>query len=471
MEALYLDANASRAVDALDVVALRFDRPVRLALGAAPDLLETLAPGDVWGAGATLGQRVPGSSTVELALGAGARLSIFDTFIPGALGPPQGRVAPVSPSPRPGTLADLASLDPVRGEPVRIQAARGSRYRYAGEAVEGQFRPWSGNLHAHTGYSDGAGDPATAFAYARDVGRLDFMAVTDHMEQLAIPLNQNLQFRAFEWDLLRRQADTANQDGRFVAIAGYEWAGFDVRRTVIVNHTNWLGTDRLMPLTTLTVADLHREAPLHPLGTVAMFNHPVLGKPFPYTNWDDFRHVPESDAVFSLIECDGRKQLEAAGYVPALERGWHLGPVSSQDNHHADWGTADEGRAGVWAAGLTRPGILDALAASRVFSSGDRNAHLRLLADGRWWMGSTLHGPGPHLLEAVAEDPDTSEGFAVLELVGAGGAVVASRRPGAPENPIRLQFPVDPAGDAWFYARARQVDGDLLVSAPVWLDR
>lgn len=42
------------------------------------------------------------------------------------------------------------------------------------------YRVYFGSLHAHTRYSDGSGTPAEAFTYARDTGKLDFMAVTEH---------------------------------------------------------------------------------------------------------------------------------------------------------------------------------------------------------------------------------------------------------------------------------------------------
>jgi hypothetical protein len=37
-----------------------------------------------------------------------------------------------------------------------------------------------GSLHSHTSYSDGMGTPADAFTRARDVGKMDFLAVTEH---------------------------------------------------------------------------------------------------------------------------------------------------------------------------------------------------------------------------------------------------------------------------------------------------
>ena len=48
------------------------------------------------------------------------------------------------------------------------------RYRSAQERV------YFGNLHSHTRYSDGTGTPRQAFIYARDVAKVDFLALTEH---------------------------------------------------------------------------------------------------------------------------------------------------------------------------------------------------------------------------------------------------------------------------------------------------
>jgi hypothetical protein len=77
-----------------------------------------------------------------------------------------------------------------------------------------------GDPHSHTGYSDGftTATPDAAFAYARDVMRLDFAAVTDHLEAIwGCPMTD-----AQRADLAA-SADRFNEDGRFIAFAGYEW--------------------------------------------------------------------------------------------------------------------------------------------------------------------------------------------------------------------------------------------------------
>ena len=48
----------------------------------------------------------------------------------------------------------------------------------AAQAAESNV--YFGNLHSHTSYSDGSGTPEQAYRHARDVARLDFLAITEH---------------------------------------------------------------------------------------------------------------------------------------------------------------------------------------------------------------------------------------------------------------------------------------------------
>src|SRR5262249_7691722 len=75
-----------------------------------------------------------------------------------------------------------------------------------------------GDLHNHTGYSDGAGRPEDALRQMRARG-LHFAAITDHGELLDQPTAIR---DADKWAITARQVAEATSDD-FVAIRGFEW--------------------------------------------------------------------------------------------------------------------------------------------------------------------------------------------------------------------------------------------------------
>jgi hypothetical protein len=99
----------------------------------------------------------------------------------------------------------------------------------------------------------------------------------------------------------------------------------------------------------------------------------------------------------------------------------------NQDNHDSDWGTHNDLRSGFYLSALTREGLREAMLARRSFASRDRNASLRLMADGTCWMGSVLSGYSRLSVDALAEDPDPGDGFATLEVFGPGKELLHSQ--------------------------------------------
>jgi hypothetical protein len=76
---------------------------------------------------------------------------------------------------------------------------------------------WFGTLHAHTAVGGHAsGTPTGALRYARDVSRLDFVALSEHRES-----------PWFDGEWLRGLAQDFTTDGRFVVLNGCEWTDPD----------------------------------------------------------------------------------------------------------------------------------------------------------------------------------------------------------------------------------------------------
>ena len=87
------------------------------------------------------------------------------------------------------------------------------------EPAHAQYHVYWGDMHGHTANSDGKGSLDDYFAHARDVAKLDFVVVSDHDFGNAAPWHMPKAI----WTLTQDKVDQYTTDGKFVAIAGYEW--------------------------------------------------------------------------------------------------------------------------------------------------------------------------------------------------------------------------------------------------------
>lgn len=82
-----------------------------------------------------------------------------------------------------------------------------------------------GDIHGHTGFSDGYGLPQEYFYTARHINNLDFAAITDHAEWINW-FQSKLILGLGEKSLWEMTIDVVNENyvpGRFVSILGFEW--------------------------------------------------------------------------------------------------------------------------------------------------------------------------------------------------------------------------------------------------------
>lgn len=93
-----------------------------------------------------------------------------------------------------------------------------------------QERVFFGNLHSHTSYSDGSGTPAEAYRHARDVARLDFLALTEHnhaeaigSDGIGIGVDATL-YKGPGSAALIPVANAMTESGRFIALYGQEYS-------------------------------------------------------------------------------------------------------------------------------------------------------------------------------------------------------------------------------------------------------
>ena len=370
------------------------------------------------------------------------------------------------------------------------------------------YTVYFGNLHSQTNHSDGgaeltdckgAQDPLTAkygpdaaFAYAREHG-LDILVASEHNHMYDGSDGTATDAEpATAQGLYRKGLQTASSFTAaypdFLAVYGMEWG--------VINkggHVNIFNSDQLLGWEKNGKGELLADvatprsdyASLYTLmrerGWVGQFNHPSQSGQF-LVNGTAFGYTPDGDAAMALCEVvnstafsvnDKEGETRRSNFEVAcnkvLEAGYHVAFSTNQDNHCANWGTAYTNRTGVLIPNgtpLNRDSFVEALKARRVFATMDKGSQLVLTANGRM-MGERFTNSGP--LSLVAHFASTAgkqvASVAIMEGVpGRNGTVTQLA------DTATASF-TPSKGAHFYYAKVTQADGNILWSAPVWIEQ
>ncbi len=281
------------------------------------------------------------------------------------------------------------------------------------------------DLHNHSLASDGSGDPAEAFASMRAHG-LDIAALTDHTTTSKFvkpPCGNNsgchsvLGIDEASWKRAGQLADSAQADGAFTALRGFEWS------SPTLGHVNvWFSQTWIDPLHTAGAGTgeglgqhLHQEVPgvgpvTGPIVDAAIRRSPANGTAMrPFYEWLNtdpatpavgggtdaiagFNHPGREAGRYGYFAFDprlrerlvsmemfnrkedylfeGTEVGQPSPLVECLNAGWRPGLIGVTDEHGTVWGhDPAKGRAGVYVEELTRPGVRAAMVKRQFFAT------------------------------------------------------------------------------------------------------
>lgn len=326
-----------------------------------------------------------------------------------------------------------------------------------------------GQLHAHTDISNGAGSVEEAFQYASQVDGLDFFAVTDHSDSF-----DNADMGAIDADgadisadwAAGKQAAASVTNGDFVGLFGFEMTWPEDKQLGHISTFNtpgWQTRDQADFENVPTALENYYKALTSVPGSVSQFNHPddIHG------DFERFDHYsPQYDAVVSLLEVAGEDGVVDCGYYDlALDKGWHVAPTNNQNNHNGQWGDASGARTVVLAKSLTEEALYAAMKDRRVYATQDSDLAIYYELNGTV-MGSILPKSKDAEITVFLSDP-TDEAIGNVEVVTDGGAVLVSEYVETPSQVLELSAS---GGHSYYYLRITQPDGDVAITAPVWMD-
>ena len=336
---------------------------------------------------------------------------------------------------------------------------------------EEDINTYFGQIHSHTSISDGIGEVDEAYDYARNKAKVDFLAITDHSnsfdnESLA---NINDGSASEEWRSAQATSNEKNDDGKFVAMYGYEmsWSA----STGGYGHMNTYNTPGFESRTnpSMTLKKYYDTLKTQPQ-SISMFNHP--GETF--GDFEGFGHYDEEvDEVVTLIEV-GNSDGDINSnnyfrsydkYIEALDKGWHIAPTNGQDNHKGKWGDANTTRTVVQTSELTRENVYQAMRDRNVYATEDENLEIIYKINGNT-MGSILDEVENLDFDITINDPDASDKISKVEIIANGGKTVKEFK--SVKNNDRLQFTL-PSDYSYYIVQVTQADGQKTITAPIWV--
>ena len=359
---------------------------------------------------------------------------------------------------------------------------------------ESRYQLYFGQLHSHTQYSDGAGSLESALSYVKnlpDSANVQFVAFTDHSNyfdksgaanpegalydmSLATPYSQET------WNSYRSAVAAFNEAnaGSLVALAGFEmtWSGGP-------GHINTFNTPGIVSRNNTTLNNKTDYAGMRAYyallsqqegaDSLSQFNHPgnTFGTFGDFAFWD-----PVIDSRMYMVEAgNGEGQIGAGGYYPsyeyytmALDKGWHLAPTNNQDNHKGRWGNANDARDVILTDDFSEEGIYDALRAMRMYATEDKNLEIGYTVNGMLLGSSLTEVPEKLDIHVTVNDPDASDSISKVEVIVNSGKTAYTWDDPAVLATGDLSVTLDP-DYGYYYIRVTQGDGDLAVTAPVWV--
>ena len=341
------------------------------------------------------------------------------------------------------------------------------------------------DLHGHSGLSDGTGSPEDYLTYARDVSRLDVIALTDH-DHFGMDF---LDARPRRWEQIQQLNSAFHDPGRFITLLGYEWTSWIHGHRHVVYFT-----EEGEVLSSITAdGEPAYETPTELWdalrGQHAMtFAHHSSGNPIP-VNWT-YPPDPDLEPLTEIVSVHGSSEARDAPHVVAgsrdgafvrdqLDRGRRLGFIGSGDSHDGHPGLPHLSPGYGWRPATSRHGELvgtGGLAA--IYVPGNEPALDRSTIYQALKARQTYATSGPR----IAIRSSVQVGERRVEAAGTAAFRSAEWIFGAPDAGVRiidigdsprlelsLALPMKKArAHAYMYLRLVQIDGGTAWVGPFW---
>ena len=385
---------------------------------------------------------------------------------------------------------------------------------YTGPALS-SLHAYEGSLHEHSSYSDGDihTTPGDYFRLIRDQGYA-YTGSSEHSDTLDAGVFISLGSDCFstpdglltcltpsvdelaKWNSVASQVAEVSDGHSFLGIRGFEWTSDRFGHINVYFSKNFSNakTDGGYLLTMETFWSWFTRDPGMPgLGGsltapvpfgggndgLAHFNHPndkCLSDSDAGCDWNGYALIPDAvERMFGMeVYNDGNgDDRYLPYYMTALDKGWRLAPIGSEDEHQLKFGSEERPKTVTLAESLDETGFRAAWLARRTYALSP-GWHLRaeLRADGGHPMGSRLSCEAGKTvpLEVKLSQKDGSAFSGEYRLYASGSSEPLAVQQGAKAR-FELPVPTVSGETRWYFVRVHSGADNKSVAylAPVWV--
>lgn len=353
-----------------------------------------------------------------------------------------------------------------------------------------------GNLHSHSGYSDGNKEdvsvtPLQDYAYAKDAQCMDFLGIADH-NHFSFPGNPGMLLASYHLGLQQANTFTNNNPG-FLALYGMEYG-------VISNggHVVVYGIDSLLGWETISGSanyDIY-VGKYDYSGSNGLFNtinRFKQSKAFGYLAHPDdndygnllntqFRPLADSAIIGSALENGPATTTEVnyhdypstmsylQYYKGLLAKGYHIGPIIDHDNHYFTFGRTARSRLVVLSPSLDKNDFMIAMRSRNFYASHSCSAILDFKVSGSD-MGTVMeHAYEPAIVVSI-EDASSSQQPAIRIYKGTNNGNMPSIVATGSGSTLTYTDNNLTDGTSAYYFTDISIGNSRTISSPVWYHR
>ncbi|MBS1637212.1 MAG: T9SS type A sorting domain-containing protein [Bacteroidetes bacterium] len=352
------------------------------------------------------------------------------------------------------------------------------------------YNYYFGNIHAHSGYSDGNKDsssngmnkPADDFAFAKLSQHFDFMGLSEHNHHSS----SDLAMTPSRYQMGIQQTNAANS-GTFACLYGMEYGVISSGGHIVTYGFNQLigwEPGNYDVYNAKLDYDTYFRRIAHTPGTFAYLAHPNTGDYPVGTNGIDgsaynatydsaivgvpFRSGPAFSTFTDYSDMDNSDYTPY--YNKLLAKGYHLGMGYDHDTHYLTFGRHTTGRLVVLATSLSPANVMDAMLNMRFYGSDDWNTQVNFTVNSKV-MGSIVKQNASPQISVSISDADGETAQSIKLYAGTPGTGINPAIMSSVSNNNTLLYTdasLTFGATRYYYLKITQPDGDVIVTSPIW---